>query len=68
LLPNLQRVIVGRFRSRADADGHLQFLRQHIPNGHFVVMFDLPEDPAASELIDRNPKPAILQSERQPQK
>jgi hypothetical protein len=40
LLPNMQRLVAGRFRTRSDADGHLQFLRQHIPQGDFIVVFD----------------------------
>ena len=44
LLPNMQRTIVGRFRSRSDADGHLQCLRQLIPHASFVVVFDLQSD------------------------
>jgi hypothetical protein len=44
LLPNMQRIIVGRFRSRSDADGHLQCLRQLIPQASFVVVFDLEPD------------------------
>lgn len=42
LLPNMQRIIVGRFRNRSDADGHLSFLRRCIPDGNFVVIFDQP--------------------------
>jgi hypothetical protein len=41
LLSNLQWVIIGRYRSRSDADGHLQLLRQRIPNVEFKVVFDL---------------------------
>ena len=44
LLPNCQRTIVGRFRSRSDADGHLQCLRQLMPHAFFVVVFDLQPD------------------------
>jgi hypothetical protein len=44
LLPNCQRTILGRFRSRSDADGHLQCLRQLIPNASFVVVFDCQPD------------------------
>ena len=40
LLPDMQRVTVGRFRSRSDADGHIRFLRQQIPYGSFEVIFD----------------------------
>ncbi len=44
LLPNMQRIIIGRFRSRSDADGHLQCLRQLIPDASFVVVFDCQPD------------------------
>jgi hypothetical protein len=40
LLPNMQRITVARFRSRSDADGHVQCLRQLMPDAHFVVVFD----------------------------
>lgn len=40
LMPNLQNVIVGRFRSKSDADGHLKVLNRMIPQAKFVVMFD----------------------------
>jgi|GEM_PF-996963 hypothetical protein len=40
LLPSEQWIIVARFRSRSDADGHFQFLRQTIPHVKFEVVFD----------------------------
>jgi len=40
LLPNMQRSIVTRFRTRSDADGHLSFLRTHMPKSQFQVIFD----------------------------
>ncbi len=40
LLPNMQRLTVGQFRTRSDADGHLQILCRLIPNAKFVVMFN----------------------------
>ena len=40
LLPSHQCMIVARFRSRSDADGHFQFLRQTIPHVKFEVVFD----------------------------
>ena len=40
LLPNMQRLTVGQFRNRSDADGHLQILRRLIPNAKYVVMFN----------------------------
>ncbi|MCC3405888.1 MAG: hypothetical protein JGK17_09915 [Microcoleus sp. PH2017_10_PVI_O_A] len=41
LLPSGQWIIVARFRSPSDADGHFQFLRQTIPHVKFEVVFDL---------------------------
>jgi hypothetical protein len=41
LLPCCQRIVVGRFRNRSDADGHLQVLRRLIPQAAFVVLFDM---------------------------
>lgn len=40
LLPDMQRTIVGRFRTRTDADGHLRVLRQVMPDRGFIVVFD----------------------------
>jgi len=41
--------IVGRFRRRSDAEGHLQILKRMIPNVPFEIMFDV--TPEASNLI-----------------
>jgi hypothetical protein len=45
LLPNMQRMTVAQYRSRSDADGHLEVIRRLMPNAEFVVMFnpDLPQ-------------------------
>ncbi|MDY7014390.1 MAG: hypothetical protein SVX43_12470 [Cyanobacteriota bacterium] len=43
LLPNLQRIVVGRFRSWSDADGHLKILRQLIPTAAMIAVFDPPQ-------------------------
>jgi hypothetical protein len=40
-LPNLQWLIIARYRCRSDADGHLLLLRQRVPNLQFKVVFDL---------------------------
>jgi hypothetical protein len=45
LLPNMQRVTVGRFRTRSDADGHLQILQRLIPRAEMIVVFDVEEQP-----------------------
>ena len=44
LLPTQQWIIVARFRSRSDAEGHFKFLRQTIPHAQFEVVFDLSGD------------------------
>ncbi|MDF5716297.1 MAG: hypothetical protein PUP93_21055 [Rhizonema sp. NSF051] len=44
LLPDTQRVIVARFRSRSDADGRLQHLHQMLPDSRFEVIFDCQRD------------------------
>ena len=40
LLPNLQRVVVGRFRSWSDAEGHLRVLKQLLPGARLTLVFD----------------------------
>ena len=49
LLPKMQRIVIKRFRRRSDADEHLQFLQQHIPDGTFIVVFDVTIKPDAKQ-------------------
>ena len=43
--PNMRTQIVGRFRSRSDAEGHLRVLKRMIPTVAYEIMFDItPED------------------------
>ena len=42
LLPNQKWLIIGRYHTRNDADGHFQLLRQRVPKIQFKVVFDLP--------------------------
>jgi len=39
-LPQMQRVVVNRFRKRNDAESYLQALRRYTPEGDFVIVFD----------------------------
>lgn len=39
-LPKMQRVVMGRFRTESDADGYFRFLRQHLPDAAFEVIYD----------------------------
>lgn len=41
-LPNLQHLIVARFRRRNDAVSHLQVLKQLIPDATFAIVFEPP--------------------------
>ena len=41
LLPNGKWAIIGRYQRSSDADGHLQLLRQRVPNIQFKVVFDM---------------------------
>ena len=43
-LPDMQSRIVGRFRRRVDAEGHLQVLQRMIPTVSFEIMFDIPQE------------------------
>jgi hypothetical protein len=40
LLPKMQRIVVQRFRSRAQADEYLKALRRTFPNAIHEIVFD----------------------------
>ncbi|NEQ88792.1 MAG: hypothetical protein F6K26_55555 [Moorea sp. SIO2I5] len=44
LLPKMQRMVVGRFRNRSDAEGHMQALKRLMPDGKFIIVFDIGQD------------------------
>jgi hypothetical protein len=50
---NVQMRIVGRFRRRSDAEGHLQILKRMIPNVPFEIMFDIAPEPIDLENLTR---------------
>ena len=50
---NVQMRIVGRFRRRSDAEGHLQILKRMIPNVPFEIMFDIVPEPTDLENLTR---------------
>jgi hypothetical protein len=53
---DVQMRIVGRFRRRVDAEGHLKILKQLIPNVPFEIMFDIaPEDTQDTDLTTQRP-------------
>ena len=57
LLPTQQWIIVARFRSRSDADGHFQFLRETIPHVKFEVVFDRSGDSHRLSALGRPSNP-----------
>ncbi|MEA5617769.1 hypothetical protein VB711_07945 [Cronbergia sp. UHCC 0137] len=46
IISETQRETVARFRTRSDADGYIQHLRQVIPDGTFQVFFDCQREEA----------------------
>ncbi len=42
--PNMRTIIVGRFRPRIDAEGHLRILKQIMPSVPFEIVFDVMPD------------------------
>jgi hypothetical protein len=47
MLPDMKREVVARFRSRSDADGHMQLLQQRTPGDTLMIVFDCPKEEAA---------------------
>jgi hypothetical protein len=50
-LPGMRSSVVGRFRRRADAEGHLQVLQRMMPTVPFEIMFDVPQERTEQEEI-----------------
>lgn len=48
MLPDMKREIVARFRSRSDADGHMQLLLRVTPDANFMLVFDCQSEEAAA--------------------
>lgn len=65
LLPQMQRVVIGRFRRRNDAEAHLKALQQLHPEARYAIVFDPPDfdPPDLTEPIDQNPySPGLLRN------
>ena len=54
--PNMRSKIVGRFRRRVDAEGHLRVLQQMIPTVPFEIMFDVLPEETDVEHLQQNSK------------
>jgi hypothetical protein len=64
-LPNMHSGIVGRFRRRVDAEGHLQVLKRMIPAISYEIMFDITPEDRDSE--DLTPQPHREQGKGEPE-
>ncbi len=65
---NVQMRIVGRFRRRVDAEGHLRILKQLIPNVPFEIMFDIAsEHTDSADLTPLAPLPYKGMGEPEPE-
>jgi hypothetical protein len=53
--PNMRTLIVGRFRRRVDAEGHLRVLKQIMPSVPFEVVFDVMPDEVKT-CVQQSPK------------
>ncbi|KAM3092896.1 hypothetical protein ACKFKG_20945 [Phormidesmis sp. 146-35] len=40
LLPKMQRIVVARFCTQSEAEASVKIVRQLIPEGEFLVLFD----------------------------
>ncbi len=49
--PDQQQITVGRYRRRADAEGHLRVLKQMMPNDEFAIIFELSKTAVAKDTI-----------------
>jgi hypothetical protein len=52
--PDMRTLIVGRFRRRVDAEGHLRVLKQLMPTVPYAIVFDMPPEHTDSEDIEES--------------
>jgi hypothetical protein len=60
--PNMRVQIIGRFRNRSNAEGHLQILKRLMPNVPYQIMFDIPPEDSEN-LTPLNP-PSLPEDEK----
>lgn len=51
----MQRITVARFRRRNDADAHVKVLRQLIPEGTYIILFNAAVAPLSSKVQPTKP-------------
>ncbi len=62
--PDMRTLIVGRFRRRVDAEGHLRILKQMIPSVPFEIVFDVMPDQVEQNPAYQSPRSDPPQSPR----
>ncbi len=63
-ISSVQMRIVGRFRRRSDAEGHLQILKRMMPNVPFEIMFDIATENLIPQLLTQT-CPSLSEKESQ---
>jgi hypothetical protein len=59
LLPNFQRLPIGQFRSRSEAESSLKVIRQLLPNTDLILAFEIGAENPTTELIDSPAEPNL---------
>jgi hypothetical protein len=54
LLPNLQRIVIRRFRRRGDAENYLNILRRYLHDAKLTIVFDPPSNDISPDVHSRN--------------
>jgi len=54
LLPNMQRVVMRRFRRRGDAESYLNILRRYLYDANLTIVFDPPSNDTSPDAHSRN--------------
>lgn len=52
--PNQQQALVGRFRRRIDAEGHLRVLKQMVSDAEFAIVFESHKDALSQEAVPQS--------------
>lgn len=52
--PNQQQTLVGRFRRRIDAEGHLRVLKQIVSDAEFAIVFESHKDTMSQEAVTQS--------------
>jgi hypothetical protein len=54
LLPNMQHVVMRRFRRRGDAESYLNILRRYLHDANLTIVFDPPSNDTNPDAHSKN--------------